>query len=457
MIIDTAIKFNDRSVKIQDSCTLKLKDICSSFIVMVKSRKVGHMLLKIRMQHIGLFVILLLCSDKVVVAEKSHCSSFITLHSNSSKPNVLQNDAAITIVKMPIKGRHTVTNVTLYENKSSKLELVAGAIEYVDSDGLNKIPSLHVFKENDSGQLVQSNEIILNQTSVPVPPYHFFETLRLINFRQNSEFSPILASIATDLYFIGREDSTALQKPVLLLKDSMQAITGTFFQEESDKIGILAYSDKEKSLFYSVLSRKGEINGWKKIIELTDGPVFDGLIVQDMNNDSKNDVLIRSKNILILKNTGKSFEVVDTGISGNTNGTIAVGANSNGIIDLVVTDATELIDMPGKVHVYSRKSSDSLTHWSEKFVGSANDNHPQSSMLFDINKDGLLDLILPGFDSGNVYYYPAKPDGGYGPLSTIDISTRTNGGTVSYIRGLKTRNGSSVLVGTAGSGIFIYR
>lgn len=370
--------------------------------------------------------------------------------------------SAITPVvwQVPIKGiGNYVANNLAVRRAGSGLEFAVGTVEFKHEQN-QQIPRLHII-EGDRGSYKETATVEFPNVPDAVP-YTVFSKIAFVDLRPGEPPSIIL-STSEELYLVRRGADGLWRPPVLVLRGVDQFAAAAFFNNPPGEIGMIIYDRKgSRSVDYCTITEDGSIRKRKKLIDADpekniEGPVFDGMVVSDMDGDGRPDVVVRMlPTIQILRNQGNgSFEAINTNIPGFTNGTIAVSENKKDprSKQIAVTDATPLIDMPGRFHIYSQDGS--LTRWRETFEGTAGDNHPESVAFLDLDGDGYEEVLLPGYDTGSVFYYRSLGQSGFEPeIQTIQVGPGSGPG-IPYVRGTHDSDGKPLIVVPSGRAVGI--
>jgi hypothetical protein len=244
-----------------------------------------------------------------------------------------------------------------------------------------------------------------------------------------------------------------LQDPVVFPIAAGVAAAGKLTRSDREQL-VFVHDNKVKVTSFDDDGELGEVEtvaptplGWP--------PAFDGIALDDIDGDGRLDIALGNGAVLLQHESGVfRTETVDPNMQ-PVNGTVSLGdIDGDGRPEIAIAEATALIDFAGSVRVYGRNADGAYRKLHD---GSAQDNHPQSVALADVNGDGRADLILPGFDTGNIYVASAKADGSFGPFETIHVRRRADQyGGAYYARVFRT-NGKAAILSPAGDEVAIVR
>ena len=352
-------------------------------------------------------------------------------------------------------GQRVVANVrpVRLQPGGSGPAIIAGSLEgsgsYTDRQGV-----LHVMTPDGAGGYQRSQRIELPADLLPGVWYHAYDSLVGADTRGDGQSDVFLRF--RDKFFRLRNQDGVLSPPEVVegFGGVMASAVDRITAPDRDQLVVVDGAVKLVSF-----DDAGEIDSTKVLATLdgTWGPAFDGVVVADLNGNGRKDIFVAGANFALVQDEEGGFVRHDLDMHVPINGTVSAGdIDGDGIPELAITDATAMIDFPGRVRVY-RGTPES--GYDKIHDGSAWDNHPQSVLLADLTGDDRADLILPGFDSGEVFVQPGREDGKIDPNVTKVHAPEspTAYGGVYYVRALPRADGGADVLTTAKDQIAILR
>ncbi|MGQ0505833.1 MAG: FG-GAP repeat domain-containing protein [Myxococcaceae bacterium] len=358
----------------------------------------------------------------------------------------------VTIFKLPKENQGTTlfpanTFATRLAKTGPEVVIVGCVEELQDASGQVRQKAFLRTLERQGTSLVPKQRFELPSTSPPNPFYQQFEALCSAD-TLGLGAPDVFAQVDDSFYRFANDGNGKLTRPQKLPGRITQALPFRASAQAPEEL--LVYDRADRSLKLLSFDTAGKVTQ-RKVGTLPPGnesPTFDGMAVDNFNGDGLRDVLVPNAGLAFTQKQDGSFVERPLDIEVPINGAVSTkDIDGDGVAELAITDATGFIDFPGRVRVYKGTPE---TGYNKLFDQSANDNHPQGVLLTDVTGDGFADIVLPGFDTGDVFVYRGSANGFSKTGEATHVGPAGQFGGVFYVRSMS--DGKGVL-STAKEGV----